>query len=86
MLGPSVRIGSTAPYIELECRCGWTGYDCCIEDWMVEHERDRVVRRCPKCENPVPEWGTLQPIEAAARIATGALEASIQESHDTTDG
>lgn len=68
------------PHVRLQCRCGWRGHDDEIEDWAVETDRDRVVRRCPDCGEPVPEWGTLAPIEGAARIARGPLRAAIEAS------
>ena len=80
MTDPSWERSFSEPHVELECRCGWTGYDDGIEDWAVEQERDRVVRCCPDCGEPVPEWGVIRPIEGAAQIAAGPLEAALRES------
>ena len=65
------------PHVRLTCRCGWTGHDDDIEDWAIETEYDRVVRRCPDCGNAVLEWGALQPIDGAAQIARGPLRDSL---------
>ena len=66
-----------SPHVALQCRCGWDGTDGDIGAWDVQSERDRVVRRCPGCERPVPEWGTIRPIEAAVRVARGPLERAL---------
>lgn len=80
MSEPSWERSFNGSYVELQCRCGWTGLDTEIEDWAVQRDRDRVVRQCPDCEEPVPEWGALQPIEGAAKIACGPLETALSES------
>jgi hypothetical protein len=68
------------PNLRLTCDCGWGGHDDDIESWEVESERDRVVRVCPACSEPVPEWGALGPIEGAARTARGSLRAALTDS------
>lgn len=73
------------PHVKLQCRCGWSGHDNEIDDWAVESERDRVVRRCPDCGDPVPEWGVLKPIEGAAKIARGPLKTALVESDHDVD-
>lgn len=60
------------------CDCGWSGTETEIEQWDVQRIRDRVVRRCPGCGEPVPEWGTFRPIEGVARIAKGDLRAELE--------
>lgn len=67
----------TEPKIQLECTCGWRGPDDAIEDWAVERDRDRVVRRCPDCGEPVPEWGAFPSIDGAAMLARGSLRAAL---------
>ena len=79
MPDPSWKRSFSEPHVQLECHCGWTGHDDDIDDWAVEPERDRVVRRCPECGDSVPEWGVLQPIEGAAKIARGSLETALAE-------
>jgi hypothetical protein len=59
--------------VRLQCACGWDGLDADVEGWAVETDRDRVVRRCPACDEPVPEWGTLPSVEGAAMVARGPL-------------
>lgn len=61
-----------------QCDCGWEGTESDITDWDVQQDRDRVVRQCPNCEDPIPEWGTFRPIDGVARIAKGELAASFQ--------
>lgn len=80
MAEPTVERSFSEPHLALDCTCGWTGHDDDIEDWEVDQERDRVVRQCPACDRPVPEWGALEPIEAAAKIARGPLAEAIAES------
>lgn len=63
-----------------ECDCGWEGTESAITDWDVQQDRDRVVRQCPNCDNPIPEWGTFRPIDGVARIAKGNLQESLQDS------
>lgn len=65
------------PNIYLECTCGWRGPDDAIEEWAVERDRDRVVRRCPDCGEPVPEWGTFPSIDGAASLAHGSLRSAL---------
>ena len=67
------------PHIGLRCGCGWEGTDADIDDWDVQHERDRVVRVCPGCGRSVPEWGTLPSVEGAARIARGPLREALDD-------
>lgn len=76
---PSWERSFSEPHVRLRCECGWTGYDDDVDDWAVQVERDRVVRRCPDCGSPVPEWGALGPIDAAARIARGPLKTALVE-------
>ncbi len=79
MEGSWVDRSFTHPNIALRCRCGWEGIDADIEAWDVQLERDRVVRRCPGCGEPVPEWGTIASIDGATRIARGPLRDSLVE-------
>lgn len=67
------------PNIALRCHCGWAGIDANIEAWDIQFEYDRVVRQCPNCGDPVPEWGTITSIDGAARIARGPLRKSLAE-------
>jgi hypothetical protein len=76
---PWVERSFNHPNIALRCDCGWEGVDADIESWDIQRERDRVVRRCPDCGSPVPEWGTLQPIDGAAQIARGPLQEALHE-------
>lgn len=78
MTSARVRRSFSDPHIRLFCPCGWEGNDDDIKNWHVEHKRDRVVRVCPGCGEPVPEWGALQPIEGAEKIARGSLLESIK--------
>lgn len=80
MVEPTVRPSYYEPNIHLQCSCGWEGIDEDIEKWDIQHDRDRVVRRCPSCQNTVPEWGTLSPISGAAEIARGPLREDLVES------
>lgn len=64
--------------IEYRCDCGWTGLETTLSDWDVQPERDRVVRVCPGCSTPVPEWGTLRPINGVEKVAAGDLEAVLE--------
>jgi hypothetical protein len=79
MTRPQVERSFSEPHIRLTCRCGWTGHDDDVEDWAIEPERDRVVRRCPSCDEPVPEWGALRSIDGVARLARGSLRESLVE-------
>ena len=65
------------PYLQLSCDCGWVGRDADITDWVVQDERDRVLRQCPGCEEPVPEWGAFRPIDALADHAHGSLAEAL---------
>lgn len=85
MPDPSWKRSFSEPHVQLECQCGWTGHDDDIDDWTVDSERDRVVRQCPECEDTVPEWGVLQPIAGAAKIARGSLETALADEDSLTD-
>lgn len=76
------------PKIHLECSCGWRGPDDAVEDWIIEHDRDRVVRRCPDCGESVPEWGTFPSIDGAAALARGSLRSALVDADvlEGTDG
>lgn len=76
---PSVARSFDHPNVRLQCRCGWTGLDADVEDWDVQEERDRVVRKCPDCGDPVPEWGALRTIDAATRLARGPLADALAD-------
>ena len=67
------------PNIALRCDCGWSGVDADVEEWDVQRDRDRVVRVCPNCGEPVPEWSVITPIGAAAAVARGPLRESLVE-------
>jgi hypothetical protein len=77
MSEPRVERSFSDPNIQLTCRCGWEGLDADVEEWAIEVDRDRAVRRCPSCGEPVPEWGTLRPLDGAARIARGPLAEAL---------
>jgi len=79
MSDPSVDRSFSEPHTLLRCRCGWAGHDDDVQRWDVQTESDRVVRVCPDCDEPVPEWGTIRPIDAVAQIARGPLESSLVE-------
>jgi hypothetical protein len=66
-----------APNIALRDDCGWEGTDADIEEWDVQADSDRAVRRCPGCGDPVPEWGTLRPLDGAAQVARGPLREAL---------
>jgi hypothetical protein len=85
MPAPSWERSFSEPYVRLQCECGWTGYDDDVDGWAVQPARDRVVRRCPDCGTPVPEWGALRPIDGAARIARGPLRTALAESEYDAD-
>lgn len=74
---PWVERSFEEPHVELHCRCGWSGVDADVETWDVQFDRDRVVRRCPDCGDPVPQWGALRPIDGAATVARGPLRRSL---------
>lgn len=74
------------PNMLFRCDCGWEGVDADVEAWDVQRERDRVVRRCPSCDEPVPEWGTLRTIEGAGHVARGALRRALVDAGAIEDG
>lgn len=63
----------------LRCDCGWRGAESDVTDWDVQWSHDRVVRKCPNCEEPVPEWGSFRPIDGVARIAKGQFEEALEQ-------
>ena len=77
MIQPSVAVGGTET--EYRCRCGQTTPESELDEWDVQHDRDRVVRVCHDCGESIPEWGCLTPIDAVARVAYGQLAASLAE-------
>jgi len=77
MTEPGVGRSFSRPNVQLRCRCGWEGADADVEEWAVERDRDRVVRRCPSCGDAVPEWGALRTVAGAARVARGPLAESL---------
>lgn len=79
MARPQVKRSFTEPQVRLTCRCGWTGHDNEIKDWEIDRERDRVVRKCPDCGEPVPEWGALRSISGVAYLAHESLRESLVE-------
>ncbi|MFB6219153.1 MAG: hypothetical protein ABEH77_08285 [Halobacteriaceae archaeon] len=66
------------PHVTFSCDCGWTGPDAAV-GWDIQRERDRAVRRCPDCGDPVPEWGTVTPLDGAALVARGDLRAALAD-------
>lgn len=68
--------------MRLHCDCGWEGTESDVTDWDVQYARDRVVRKCPNCAEPIPEWGTFRPIDGVARIAKGRLQELLTEAED----
>jgi len=82
----SVTRSFSEPNIGLHCECGWSGTDDDITDWSVEVEQDRVVRQCPNCEQTVPQWGVLEPIRGACKIARGPLKRALVEAGYEFDG
>jgi hypothetical protein len=76
---PWVERSFEAPNLALRCDCGWTGVDADVDEWDVQRERDRVVRKCPECDTAVPEWGTLAPIDGVTRVARGSLRTTLVE-------
>ena len=72
----SVEVG--AQEYRFACDCGWAGTETDVERWDVQEDRDRVVRRCPGCDEPVPEWGAFPSIDGVARIAKGDLRAELE--------
>jgi len=85
MTEPAVDRSFDHPNVQLQCGCGWTGLDAKVEDWAVQDERDRVVRRCPDCGDPVPEWGALRSIDGAAKMARGPLRDALAEAGHLDD-
>jgi DNA-directed RNA polymerase subunit RPC12/RpoP len=79
MAKPQVERSFTEPYIRLTCRCGWTEHNDDVEDWAIERKRDRVVRKCTDCGEPVPEWEAFRPIDGVACLACGSLRESLAE-------
>lgn len=79
MANPSVSRSFDHPNVQLQCGCGWEGLDADVEDWAVEEARDRVIRRCPSCGEPVPEWGALRSIDGAGIIARGPLRDALAD-------
>ena len=67
------------PYMVFQCDCGWRGYDRDIREWAIRPKRDRIIRQCPSCCKPIPEWGMLGPIDGVAQIAQQSLKAAIEE-------
>jgi len=65
--------------VQFRCDCGWSGPESAIEDWSIQQDRDRVVRICPGCETPAPEWGTFSPINAVVPLARGNLQRSLED-------
>jgi hypothetical protein len=58
--------------------CGWRGPPDAVDAWAVERGRDRLVRRCPGCDEPVPEWGTFRGLEGAALVARGDVAEALE--------
>lgn len=85
MSGPSVDRSFSEPNLRLQCACGWEGHDDDVESWDVQQDKDRVVPRCPNCNDSVPEWGALRPISAAVRIARGPLRSSLEKAGYVSD-
>lgn len=76
---PWVKRSLEAPNLALRCDCGWTGVDADVDEWDVQQDRDRVVRKCPECGSTVPEWGTFSPMEGVVRVARGSLRTTLVE-------
>ena len=74
---PTMEYGS--PAFQFACDCGWTGRETDIDDWAVEIEHDRVVRCCPGCGDPIPEWGTYRPIDGISQLARGPMRQALRE-------
>lgn len=85
MAGPKIRPSYYEPNIHLQCSCGWEGVDGDVVKWDVQKERDRVVRQCPSCHRPVPEWGTLRPIGGVVQVARGPLRDALIEAREISD-
>lgn len=76
MVRRSVEMGRKE--MHLRCDCGWAGAESEVTDWDIQRSRDRVVRKCPNCGEPVPEWGAFRPIDGVARIAKGPLRENLE--------
>lgn len=73
-------------HVQFRCSCGWKGADADVEDWDVQDARDRLVRRCPGCNEPVPEWGAIPSIDGATQVARGPLAEALTAAGDDADG
>jgi len=60
------------------CSCGWRGRPEAVDSWLVDRDRDRLVRRCPGCDEPVPEWGTFRGLDGVARIARSDVASALE--------
>lgn len=67
------------PHMTFRCDCGWEGHDADVEAWDVQFDSDRVVRICPNCGDPTPEWGAVRTVDGAARIAAGPLRVALED-------
>jgi len=76
---PWVERSFDAPNIAFRCGCGWRGTDAEVEEWAIDRDRHRAVRRCPDCGEPVPEWGAIRPLAGAARVARGGLARALAD-------
>lgn len=63
--------------VRARCGCGWTGELSTVEEWAIEPDRDRIVRRCPECREPRPEWGTFHGLDGVRRVARGPLRRQL---------
>jgi hypothetical protein len=72
-----ISVSPVSNEVAFGCPCGWTGTESDVEDWHVDESRDRVVRVCPDCGAPRPDWGALRPIDAVARLAKGDLRQTL---------
>lgn len=77
MTGPTIE--ALAEGVVARCTCGWEGDVGTVENWAVERENDRVVRRCPGCDEPRPEWGTFRPLDGVRRVARGPLRDALRD-------
>lgn len=83
---PWVERSFSDPNLALRCECGWNGIDADIDEWVIQTDRDRIVRQCPKCSAAVPEWGTFHPIDGVVQVARGSLrDALIEEGIATSE-
>lgn len=82
MAEPAVERSFEQPNLELTCHCGWHGLDADVDSWTIDRDRDRAIRNCPSCGEPVPEWGTLPSLEGARGIARGALAEALAVDDD----